>query len=132
MFYQLFKKHLVSRPIRQPLADAVAEYFDGDWPRLIADLEWPPVEALLDGAPSLTRAAFRQRLVERLAATEVIRQFDAIEEDSASDEELFELALDEVELDAEDLAALDTRLGEPLLAQALEVYGETLASRIMD
>jgi len=59
-------------------------------------------------------------------------QLDAIEQESASDEEIAELALDEVELDAEDLAALDTHLGERLLADALSLYGEALASRITE
>jgi len=128
---RLYHKHLVNRTETIPLAEAVEQYLSGDWGVLVEALEWPPLEELLADAPRISRADLRQRLVA-LAAEDATARLDAIEEESASDEEIAELALDEVELDAEDLAALDTHLGERLLADALSLYGEALASRITE
>lgn len=131
MICTVYKKHLVHGSTAMPLAEAVEEYFGGDWSELIAEQAWPELEELLAGAPAISRAALRQRLVE-LAAKTAAQRLDAVEEESASDEEIHELALDDVELDFEDHAALEAHLGERLLADALGVYGEDLARRLAD
>lgn len=129
MICTIYKKHVVHGATSMPLVEAVEQYFGGDWAALVPELAWPPLEELLDGAPSLSRAALRERLIT-LAALEATARLNAIDEESASDEELYELALDEVELEPQDLAALDAHLGKWLFAQAVNVYGEELARRL--
>lgn len=131
MIYRIYEKHVVDRTARMPLAMAVERYLGGDWSELIAEQTWPTLEELLGSDRPMSRAELRRRLAE-LAGKAVAQRLDAIEEESASDEEIHELALDDVQLEFEDCSAIEAHLGERLLADALSVYGEALASRIAE
>lgn len=131
MICRVWEKHVVDRTGTMPLAEAVARHLGGDWSELIAEQAWPELEELLNGSLRISRDTLQDQLVE-LAEDAARRRLEAVEEESASDEEIHELALDEVRLDAGDLAALKAHLGEQLLADALSLYGEALASRIAE
>lgn len=131
MIYRLYEKHLVDRTVTKPLPEAVEKYLGGNWEALIEDHGLPPLDELLDQAPRISRTDLRRRLVD-LAAQAATQRLDAIEQEWDSDEEIHELALDEVDLEIHDLAALDLHLGNMLLANAFAFYGAALDHRIAE